>query len=159
MNLDPERGLLALASPPETIDAEASLAEAAQRMGRSHVGSLVILEGGAPVGLVTDRDVVLAACLRPVGARPARVGAVASRPLVTLAAGATLDELTRLAAARCIRRIALVDERGKLVGVVSTDAVVQHLGQQLGDLARTLAREFERERSPVSVEKKTFGPE
>lgn len=153
--------VLALASPPQTIDGEASLAEAAQRMGRAHVGSLVVLEAGVPVGLVTDRDVALAACLREprAGGPPPRVGAVASRPLLTLPAHATLDELTRLCAARCVRRVALMDDRGALVGVVSTDAVLQHLGAQLGDLARALTRELEEERAPTRSRGSAFGPE
>jgi CBS domain-containing protein len=150
--------LLALASPPATIEAHAPLAEAARRMGRSHVGSLVVLEDGAPVGLVTDRDIALAACLAPRGEAPPLVGAVASRPLVTLSKAASLDELTQLCAVRCIRRVGLVDDAGELVGVVSTDSVVQHLGRQMGELARTFQREFEAEREPAH-RPVTFGPE
>lgn len=150
--------LLALASPPATIEGDAELAEAARRMGRSHVGSLVVLEDGVPVGLVTDRDVALAACLVAPGSTAPPVGAVASRPLVTLAESASLDELTRLCASRCIRRVALVDDGGALVGVVSTDSVIQYLGRHMGELARTLEREFEAERAPAS-RPVTFGPE
>ena len=150
--------LRALASPPATIEADADLAEAARRMGRSHVGSLIVLEGDVPVGLVTDRDVALAACLVAPGATAPLVGAVASRPLVTLSEAATLDELTSLCASRCIRRVALVDDTGELVGVVSTDSVVQYLGRLMGELARTLERQFEAERAPAA-RPLTFGPE
>jgi len=152
------RHLTVLASPPATIEAHATLVEAARRMARSHVGSLVVLEGGAPVGLVTDRDVVLAACLIERGATAPPVGAVASRPLVTLPQDASLEELTTLCASRCIRRVALVNDAGQLVGVVSADSVVQHLGLHLGELARTLEREFEAERNPTQ-RPLTFGPE
>lgn len=151
--------LSSLASPPETIDASESLANAAQRMGRAHVGSLVVVDGADVVGLVTDRDLVLAACLRAAGADPPTVGEVASRPLVTLPETVTFDELTRLFAARCIRRVGLVDAAGALTGIVAADTVIQYLGRQLGDLARALEREFEQERAPKTVHAPTFGPE
>jgi len=151
--------LSALTSPPEVIDAGASLADAALQMGRRHVGSLVVCEGSAPVGLITDRDVALAGCLRAPGAPPPRVGEVASRPLVTLPEHATLEDLTALFAARCIRRVGLVDGRGALVGVVSADSVVQFLGRHLGELARTFEREFEVEREQRDFQPSTFGPE
>ncbi|MEZ6014156.1 MAG: CBS domain-containing protein [Planctomycetota bacterium] len=149
---------MSLASPPATVRVDASLSEAARRMGRAHVGSLVVVDDAGPVGLVTDRDVVLAACLREPDAAAPQVGEVASRPLVTLAANAPLDALTALCAQRCIRRVGLVDEAGALVGVVAVDSVVQYLGGQLGDLARALGREFAEERAPTATQR-TFGPE
>lgn len=151
--------LCTLASAPETIDAGASLAQAAQRMARAHVGSLVVLEDGAPVGLVTDRDVTMAACTCPAGTAPPVIGAVASRPLVTLDEHAPLEALTRLMADRCIRRVGLVDGTGALTGIVVADAVVMHLGRRMGDLALTLEREFAEEREPTSRVARTFGPE
>ena len=151
--------LSGLASPPECIDVGASLADAALHMGRRHIGSLVVVEHGAPVGLVTDRDVALAGCLREPNAPPPKVGAVASRPLVTLPESATLEELTALIASRCIRRVGLVDGRGALVGVVSSDSVVQFLGRDLGELARTFEREFEVEREQRDFQPSTFGTE
>jgi CBS domain-containing protein len=151
--------LSGLASPPECIDAGASLADAALYMGRRHIGSLVVVEHGAPVGLVTDRDVALAGCLRAPHAPPPPVGAVASRPLVTLPESATLEDLTALFASRCIRRVGLVDGRGALVGIVSSDSVVQFLGRHLGELARTFEREFEVEREQRDFQPSTFGTE
>lgn len=150
--------LLTLASQPETIEAHAGLVEAARRIARSHAGSLVVLEDGVPVGLVTDRDIALAACLVVPGAAAPLVGVVASRPLVTLSEAASLDDVAKLCAARCIRRVALVDDRGTLVGVITTDSVVQYLGRHMGELARTLERELEAERAPAH-RPVTFGPE
>jgi CBS domain-containing protein len=151
--------LRALASVPETIDASASLAQAAQRMARAHVGSLVVVEDGAPVGLVTDRDLTMAACTRHEGTPAPAVGLVASRPLVTLDEHAPLDALTRLMADRCIRRVGLVDATGALTGIVVADSVVMYLGRQMGDLALTLEREFAEEREPTARVARTFGPE
>jgi len=111
-----------------------------------------------PVGLVTDRDTALAACLVAPGTAAPLVGVVASRPLVTLSEAASLDDLVKPCADRCIRRVALVDDGGALVGVVSTDSIVQYLGRHMAEVARTLEREFEAERTsaPRPV---TFGPE
>ena len=151
--------LLALASPPVTIDGGATASEAAQLMGTKHVGSIVVTEDGRPVGLVTDRDLALAALLRPAGSDVPTVGGMASRPLLSVAEDATLVDATTLFHRHCVRRVGVVDAGGDLVGVLSADSVLQALGSSLDDIAEALAREFDEERHPSPTASGTFGPE
>jgi CBS domain-containing protein len=157
-----ERGssdVLALASPPITIDGGATAPEAAQLMGTQHIGSVVVTEDGQPVGLVTDRDLALATLLRPAGSEVPTVGSVASRPLLTVNSSATLVEATTLFQRHCVRRAGVMDTKGELVGVLSADSVLQALGRTLGDMAEALAREFSEERHPSAQSPSTLGPE
>ncbi|MEM9379502.1 MAG: CBS domain-containing protein [Planctomycetota bacterium] len=159
MTPDDGSDIRALASTPVTIDASASVAEAAQELGKQHVGSLVVVDAGEPIGLVTDRDLTMAALLRPPGSAPPTVGSVASRPLLSVDLDASLVDATLLFQRHCIRRIGVRNASGALVGVLSADSVLQALGGRLADIAQALAREFDQERSPLPAGSSTFGSE
>lgn len=153
-------GLLDLASTPVVVPLTAPVSEAARVMQREHVGSVVTVdETGAPVGLATDRDVALAALRRPRDTTPPEVGEVATRPLVTLDAEATLEDATKLMGRHGIRRLGLVDAAGDLVGVVSSDRILLYVANMLGVLTSAIGREFEREAAPASGGSSVFGSE
>ncbi|MEM6673108.1 MAG: CBS domain-containing protein [Planctomycetota bacterium] len=157
---DPAAGdLLALATRPVTIDAAASVAAAAQAMGEKHVGSVVVTEDERPVGLVTDRDLVMASLLRPKGSEPPPVGEVASRPFLHVMSGATVVDATNMMEHHCVRRIGVVDASGALVGVISADDVLLAMGRSLEGLAGAVAREFAEEIDPTSSTTSSYGPE
>lgn len=151
--------VLALASPPITIDGSASACEAAQLMGTEHVGSVVVVEDGRPIGLVTDRDLTMATLLRPAGSDVPAVAAIASRPFLSIPAEASLVDATAIFDRHCVRRVGVVDASGELVGVLAADSVLQELGRPLDDIAHALAREFTEERDPSPQTSSTFGPE
>ena len=102
--------------PSETVT------QAARRMRDEQVSSLVV--DGDPPGLVTAsdlRDRVLAAGLGP----DTPVGSIASRPLETMPAGASLGEVLLTMADRGIHHVPLVEE-GRLVGVVADSDLLRH---------------------------------
>jgi CBS domain-containing protein len=112
-----------------TADAGDSLREVGELMRDRNVGSVVICEGGRPVGVVTDRDLALAVVADGVDSSdPA--GAHASRPLVTGGVEMEIEEAVALMVQHRIRRLP-VTESEELAGIVTID----DLAVRAGDLA------------------------
>lgn len=141
----PHLGPLNLASPPLSVDVGTGLDVAAREMALHHVGSLVVTVEGRPSGLVTDRDVALAALQRSESSLPL-LKSVMSKPLLTLPETCTLEEAVDTLAHHCVRRVALVSSEGALCSVLSADSLLIHLGGLMGDIRSGLQREFQEER-------------
>jgi CBS domain-containing protein len=107
--------------PATTVLASDSVRSAAQRMKLAGLGSLIVVEDGRPVGIVTDRDLVLEILGKRLDASAVRVGEVMSKPLYTVHQDAPVREAVRLMARRGVRRLPVVDDKGEVVGVVAAD--------------------------------------
>ena len=148
-----------LASPPIRIDGNATLDAAARLMAQAHVGSLVVDIDGQPAGLVTDRDVALAALQRPAGTPLQAVCEVASMPLLTLPEEVSIEEAARFFGEHCIRRAGVVSMKGALVGVLSSDSVLTFTATVLRSLAQGIERGLSEERDPRGGDPSNLGPE
>jgi CBS domain-containing protein len=104
---------------PRCVTPETLISEAARLMKSDDVGSLPILEGERLTGIVTDRDIVLQAVAEEKDPRGMPVREVASRELVTIGPEEDLSEALRLMASHQVRRIPVVDEDSRLVGIVA----------------------------------------
>ena len=102
-----------------TIDAEKSIAYAAKMMRDEDVGLAPIVEGDKLIGMLTDRDIAIRVVAE--GRNPDQVTAreVASKQVVTIDPQQDLDEALRIMAKHQVRRLAVVEEDGRLVGVVA----------------------------------------
>jgi CBS domain-containing protein len=120
---------------PVAIARDRTITEAAGVMDRMAVGALVVVEpDGRPVGIVTDRDIVVRAVARRLGP-DARIDAVMSTDLVTLAPDADVRDAFAVFDAHAIRRLPLV-AGDRLVGMVTTDDLFVDLAGDLGRLVR-----------------------
>jgi len=132
------------------IEAGASLREAALLMRDAHVGALVVTERkGAvtrPVGVITDRDIVVAVVAVP-GARPEgiRVGDVMSAQPQMAREDEGLAETVKAMSQGGVRRLPVVSADGALFGIVTLDDVLRVLAGELGALAVALSRGREHE--------------
>jgi len=104
---------------PRCVTPETPISEAARLMKSDDVGFLPILEGERLAGIVTDRDIVLQAVAEEKDPRGMPVREVASRELVTIGPEEDLSEALRLMASHQVRRIPVVDEDSRLVGIVA----------------------------------------
>ena len=117
---------------PTTIQPSTPLAEAARLMRDEDVGLLPVVDGDQLAGTITDRDIVVRAIAEGRDATSTTVGELASRDLVTIDPQQPLDEALRLMAQHQVRRLPVVEEDGRLVGIVAQADVAQ-----AGDDART----------------------
>jgi len=126
-----------------TVEPAASLREAALAMRNEHIGALIVVEKKEgvtrPVGILTDRDIVVAVVAVP-GARPEgiRVGDAMSADLATARADDGLFEIVQRMSERAVRRLPVVGADGGLVGIVTLDDVLRVLSAELGQLAEGL---------------------
>ena len=108
----------AMTSNPSAITPETSAREAAQLMKSEDTGVVPIVDGGKVVGVITDRDIALR--IVGEGGNPdSGVGQIAATQLVTVDPQQSLEEAARLMGEHQVRRLPVVEEDGRLVGILS----------------------------------------
>ena len=128
---------------------ETSIPEAAQLMRKFHVGDLVVVDEidgkRVPVGIVTDRDIVIEIVSQSLDFNEFSVGDIMSPQLISVQEKEGVFETIRLMRAKGIRRIPVVNQEGGLEGIVSADDILDLLAEEMTELARVVPREQERE--------------
>jgi CBS domain-containing protein len=128
-----------------------SILEAVKLMRDQHVGDVVVVEpngeGAIPVGILTDRDVVIELLAEEVDLNAVACGDVMSRELVTAAEEDEVLPIIERMRDRGVRRIPVVNRQGELQGILSFDDLVELISEQLTDLVRLVGREMEHERA------------
>jgi CBS domain-containing protein len=127
------------------VPRETTVGAAAQLMRHHHVGAIVVVDQGnggrrVPLGIVTDRDIVVevvAAELRP---DTITVGDIMGAELVTARETEGTLQALEIMHYKGVRRLPVVREDGHLVGIVTIDDLLAVLAEELGDIARTVAR-------------------
>jgi CBS domain-containing protein len=111
---------------PRTVSASTPVVEAARIMRDDDVGLVPIVEGGQLTGTLTDRDIAIRVVAEERGLNSTTVREIASTDLVTLDPDQDLDEALRLMAEHQVRRLPVVEEDGRLVGIVAQADVARH---------------------------------
>jgi CBS domain-containing protein len=104
---------------PCAIDADKSVGYAAKMMRDEDVGVAPIVEGDKLIGVLTDRDIATRVVAEGKDPQQTTVREVASKNVVTVDPQQELDEALRLMAQHQVRRLPVVEEDGRLVGVVA----------------------------------------
>jgi CBS domain-containing protein len=115
----------AMTSKPCAIDADKSVAYAAKMMRDEDVGFAPIVEGDKLVGALTDRDIAVKIVAEGKDPEQTSVREVASTDLVTVRPQQQLDEALRLMARHQVRRLPVVEDDNKLVGILAQADVAQ----------------------------------
>jgi CBS domain-containing protein len=138
-----------------TCDRGMSAPELARLMRERHVGDVVVVDpcedGFTPVGIVTDRDLVVQLIAR--GADPERFCAedLMSADVVTAIGSETVFDAIWHMRRRGVRRLPIVDAHNRLQGIVCLDDLTDALGQELSALARIAPRQADREQVRLEV--------
>jgi CBS domain-containing protein len=109
----------AMTKPPKSVESSTSVVDAARMMEAENVGSVPVVEGGQLVGMITDRDIAVRVVGGGKDPQSTPVGEIASRELVTVDPQQDLDEALRLMAQHQVRRLPVVEEDGRLVGILA----------------------------------------
>lgn len=144
-----------LAPPAVVSTGEATtLTEAARLMREEGVGDLVITRGDGsgkePVGIVTDRDIVVHALACGLDASAITVADLSTREPVTVPVDADLTDITAAMCDNGVRRV-LVTKGTELAGIVSMDKVIMVTAELLKNLSETLNRQYEYEQTHLET--------
>jgi CBS domain-containing protein len=130
-----------MTNDPRSVESGASVVEAARLMRDADAGLIPVVEGGTLVGTVTDRDIAVRVVAEGRSPESVTVGEIASRDLVTIDPQQELDEALRLMARHQVRRLPVVEEDGKLVGIVAQADIARNASdEQTGDLVEDISK-------------------
>jgi CBS domain-containing protein len=126
-----------------------SVVDAAQLMRKHHVGDLVVVEEKDgrkhPVGIVTDRDIVVEVVAAEVNPDALKVGDIMGPEVATVRESAGLFEALRYMRDKGVRRMPVVDREGGLVGILTLDDLLSLLAEEMSELAKLVSHERQRE--------------
>jgi signal-transduction protein with cAMP-binding, CBS, and nucleotidyltransferase domain len=132
-----------------TTTRETSIPDAARLMRDHHVGSLVVVEahGGRvePVGIITDRDIVIEVIAEDVDLEKVSVGDVMTCTLLKVVEQESVFDTAQRMRARGVRRVPVISETGALTGILALDDMLELLSEELSLLAKLTSRESEQE--------------
>lgn len=120
-----------------TAEPDTSIAAIVTEMADEEVGSVVVVEGEAPVGILTDRQIALAIEEMPDVADRLAEDLFTRDPATGTTDMDVFDVLRRLEAEE-VRRLPIVDEDGSLEGIVALDDVLVLLGSELQNAASVI---------------------
>jgi CBS domain-containing protein len=115
-----------MTSNPCSIDADKPVSYAAKMMRDEDVGLAPIVEGDRLVGTLTDRDIATRVVAEGRDPESTMVREVASSDVVTVNPDQGLDEALRLMAEHQVRRLPVVEQDGRLLGVLAQADVAEH---------------------------------
>lgn len=123
------------------VNPEASVKETLKLMEEKNVGCVIVLGNRKPVGILTDRDILLRVMNRGLGAEKTPVHYVMSRDIVTLREDMGLFEALEKVKGKSVRRFPIVDADGNLKGIMTLDDIIFLLGKEMADVSSIIERE------------------
>jgi predicted transcriptional regulator len=127
------------------------LSTAARLMREKHVGYLVVVEPNSanaqlkPVGVLTDRDIVVSVVAQDTNPRSLKVGDIMTRQPVVAGEESSIASALQDMRQIGVRRLPIVGRAGQLVGVLSLDDVLDSLASELNDAAGSIRKELRTE--------------
>jgi len=115
-----------MASPVVTVLFNEPVHTAVERMLAHDIGAVIVVSGGLPAGIVTERDIMSAVVSAGKDPRKVLTSEIMSKPLITIHPEAPITEAIALMKDKDIRRVAVVKD-DKLVGIVTEKEILRRL--------------------------------
>lgn len=129
----------------ECCSPRTTVLEAAYVMRCKHLGDLVVVDDDqgnrTPLGIITDRDIVVDVLGQGLDPATTTVDAVMRKPLVVASEGEDSSQALERMRAHGVRRMPVVSPQGKLVGIITVDDVLKLLARQTSQLAEIISQE------------------
>jgi len=129
---------------------ETAVVQVAQLMREHHVGSIVITEVqndcNIPVGIITDRDLVIELISKEVDIASVTAGDVMSTEIITATESSHIYDILKLMRGKGIRRVPVVNDEKVLIGIVTVDDLLDVVISELDDIVNIVAIEQKREK-------------
>jgi CBS domain-containing protein len=115
----------------ETVNQSNTAQEAAKRMRDKRVSSLVVIDKKeAPIGIVTERDLVRQVCSKDINSNTIIIHHLMSSPVVTIDVNASIEEAAEKMIQKKVRHLLIVDEK-RLNGIISPSDFITYLRENL----------------------------
>ena len=127
-----------------TIHRQATTKDAARLMRSNHIGDLVVVDAAdtsVPVGMITDRDIVVEVIAQGLAPAQTPVESVMSTPVLTLREDDGFLHALDKMSARGVRRAPVLDRDGRLRGLIAVDDLVRLLARELAKVGALIAHE------------------
>ena len=124
-----------------SCDRQTSVTDAAKLMDGTNIGAIVITRDGKPEGILTDRDIVLRCVAEDLDCQATLVADVMTTPVACLSLDAGIFNVVQCMRRNGVRRVPIVDDEGRVVGLVSMGDVLQLLSEEVHALAEPAAPE------------------
>jgi len=132
------------------VSREDSIREIIMLMRTRHVGDVIVVDEKGeeliPVGILTDRDIVIEIIAKDVDLDSVTVGDVMSHELVTTTEKCNLLDAITIMRNKGVRRMPVLNERGGLVGIITVDDVLEVIAEQLQGIVSLFLKEQDREK-------------
>lgn len=112
--------------------------DVACRMRDKHVGSVVVVRDGRPVGMLTDRDIVLRVVAEGIDAQKVLVSSIVTYDAVTVLRTDGFETAARTMREHGVRRVPIIDADGRVTGIVTADDLIALLGRELSALGEAI---------------------
>ena len=126
-----------------------SIQEAAKVMRDQHVGDVLVVEEkdnmNIPVGILTDRDIVIETLAEEINTEKVTVKDIMSRELVCAYEEDFIIETVKKMQGKGVRRVPIINKEGGLEGILSVDDAIEIIAEVLADLVRLFRHEFSHE--------------
>jgi CBS domain-containing protein len=131
------------------VQRETTVQEAASLMRKHHVGDVVVIEEHkgvrVPVGIVTDRDLVVEIMAPDLVQTVITVGDIMAEKLVTVKESTGVYEAIQYMRGEGVRRLPVVDSKGGLIGILTLDDLLELLAEELLELSKLVKHEQKKE--------------
>jgi predicted transcriptional regulator len=127
---------------PDTISRDDGVIVAAKQMLDHDVGTLVVTDAeGQPEGIVTDRDIVTRCVAEELAVGKTKVRDVMTSDVHTVHEDESLESALELMADKEVRRLVVVNDAGRVAGIVALDDFLESIVASVEDVGRLLRRQ------------------
>ena len=127
------------------IREEKSAHDSAKLMKQYNVGCLVVVKSledhNTPIGIITDRDIVIKAMLNERDPHTITVSEIMSTPALTVAESTSIIDALMKMRYNSIRRVPVVNPKGQLVGILSLDDILDSISKELNEITQIFRKE------------------
>lgn len=128
-----------MTADPACCDAGTGLQEVARMMLDNDCGAIPVVEGGKPVGIVSDRDIAIRAVAEGQNPLDMSAGDVMTSPVETVTEDTGIEDLFDLMEDRQIRRVVVVDADGAVCGIVAQADIAEYAGDEIAEVVQEIS--------------------